>query len=185
VLRGPQGSLYGSGSLSGVYRIVSRKPDLEATVGFVLASIAATESGSPSQKLEGVVNLPLVAGKAALRLALYSDAEGGYVDDVNLRLSNVDRTTRRGGRGALTLAERRLVDHRLGARQDLRSTDSQYTTPSLGGQRRANQVRETHKNKFGQGAVTISGEGPWGQFQSSTGYVRTTGSPAASTPPPP
>jgi iron complex outermembrane receptor protein len=104
VLRGPQGSLYGSGSLSGVYRIVSRKPDLEATTGFVLASIAATESGSPSQKLEGVVNLPLVAGRAALRLAAYSDAEGGYVDDVNLRLSNVDRTTRRGVRAALTLA---------------------------------------------------------------------------------
>jgi iron complex outermembrane receptor protein len=172
VLRGPQGSLYGSGSLSGVYRIVSRKPDLEATTGFVLASIAATESGSPSQKLEGVVNLPLVAGKAALRLALYSDAEGGYVDDVNLRLSNVDRTTRRGGRGALTL---KLNDAwsitGSAAHQDLRSTDTQYTTPSLGGQRRANRVRETHKNQFGQGAVTISGEGPWGQFQSSTGYV--------------
>jgi iron complex outermembrane receptor protein len=54
VLRGPQGSLYGSGSLSGVYRIVSRKPDLEAMSGFALASIAATESGSPSQTLEGV-----------------------------------------------------------------------------------------------------------------------------------
>jgi outer membrane receptor protein involved in Fe transport len=172
ILRGPQGSLYGSGSLSGVYRIVSRKPDLEAMSGFALASVAATESGSPSQKLEGMVNLPLVKDRAAVRLALYSDAEGGYVDDVNLRLSNVDRTTRRGGRGALAL---RLNDswalNISATRQDLRSTDTQYTMPSLGGQRRANQVRETHSNTFGQGAVTLSGEGPWGQFQSSTGYV--------------
>jgi outer membrane receptor protein involved in Fe transport len=172
VLRGPQGSLYGSGSLSGVYRIVSRKPDLETMSGFALASIAATESGSPSQKLEGMVNLPLVQDRAALRVALYSDAEGGYVDDVNLRLSNVDRTTRRGGRAALAL---RLNDtwslNISTTRQNLRSTDTQYTTPSLGGQRRANQVRETHKNEFAQGAVTLSGEGDWGQFQSSTGYV--------------
>jgi iron complex outermembrane receptor protein len=172
VLRGPQGSLYGSGSLSGVYRIVSRKPDLEAMSGFALASIAATESGSPSQKLEGVANLPLIPGRAALRVAAYSDAEGGYVDDVNLRLSNVDRTTRKGVRSALAL---RLNDtwsiSVSGARQDLRSTDTQYTTPSLGGQKRANRVRETHENKFGQTAVTVTGEGPWGQFQSSTGYV--------------
>ena len=172
VLRGPQGSLYGSGSLSGVYRIVSRKPDLEATSGFALASLAATESGSPSQKLEGMVNLPLVTGKAALRLALYSDVDGGYVDDVNLRLSNVDRTTRRGGRAAVALKLNEAWSATLSAtRQDLRSTDTQYTTPALGGQRRANRVRETHANTFGQGAVTISGEGPWGQFQSSTGYV--------------
>lgn len=172
ILRGPQGSLYGSGSLSGVYRIVSRKPEFGTTSGFILASLADTESGSPSQKLEGMINLPLVKDRASLRLALYSDAEGGYVDDVNLRLSNVDRTTRRGGRGAVAV---RLNESWLlnvsATSQDLRSTDTQYTTPNLGGQRRANRIRETHENRFAQAAVTLSGEGSWGQLQSSTGYI--------------
>lgn len=173
ILRGPQGALYGGGSLSGVYRIVSAKPVLDEWSGSLLAGAAATESGSPSSRFEGVVNLPVAVGRAALRLAAYSDVDGGYVDDVNLRLSNVDRTTRTGGRAALTVA----VDPEWsillsGARQDLHATDSQYTTPSLGGQKRANQVRETHDNVLQQGAVTITGAGNWGRFVSSTGYVR-------------
>ena len=173
ILRGPQGALYGGGSLSGVYRIVTRKPVLNEWSAMALVGAAATESGSPSSRLEGVVNLPLVTDRAALRLTAYDDIEGGYVDDVNLRLSNVDRTTRTGGRAALSVV---LDDNwsviLSGARQDLHATDSQYTTPSLGGQRRANQVRETHDNVLQQAAVTITGKGDWGRFESSTGYVR-------------
>lgn len=173
VLRGPQGALYGGGSLSGVYRIVSTKPVLNDWSGSLLAGVAATESGSPSSRLEGVLNAPLVTDRAALRLAVYSDVDGGYVDDVNLRLSNVDRTTRTGGRVAVSAVVN--PDWSIvvsGARQDLHATDSQYTTPDLGGQKRANQVRETHDNVLQQGAVTITGSGTWGRFVSSTGYVR-------------
>ena len=38
VARGPQGALYGAGSLSGIYRIVSRRPDLEAALPLSLAA---------------------------------------------------------------------------------------------------------------------------------------------------
>uniref|UniRef100_B0SYA6 TonB-dependent receptor plug n=1 Tax=Caulobacter sp. (strain K31) TaxID=366602 RepID=B0SYA6_CAUSK len=173
ILRGPQGALYGGGSLSGIYRIVSRKPVLNEGSATALAGAAATESGSPSSRFEGVVNLPLITDRAALRLAAYNNLDGGYVDDVNLRLSNVDRTTRTGGRAALAVVLNDSWSLILsGARQDLHATDSQYTTPSLGGQRRANQVRETHDNVLQQGAVTVTGTGDWGRFESSTGYVR-------------
>jgi outer membrane receptor protein involved in Fe transport len=173
ILRGPQGALYGGGSLSGVYRIVSRKPVLDERSGSILVGGATTESGSPSSRVEGVVNLPLVTGRMALRLAAYSDVAGGYVDDVNLRLSNVDRTTRTGGRAALSTVFNDNWSLTIsGARQDLHATDSQYTTPDLGGHKRANQVRETHDNVLQQGAVTLTGTGSWGRFESSTGYVR-------------
>ena len=173
ILRGPQGALYGGGSLSGVYRIVSRKPVMNENSASMLVGAAATESGSPSGRVEGVLNLPLVTDRAALRLAAYDDVEGGYVDDVNLRLSNVDRTTRTGGRAALSVVLNENWSIGVsGARQDLHATDSQYTTPTLGGQRRANQVRETHDNVLQQAAVTITGTGDWGRFESSTGYVR-------------
>ncbi len=173
ILRGPQGALYGGGSLSGVYRIVSRKPVLNEMSASMTIGAAATESGSPSGRVEGVLNLPLVTGRAALRLTAYDDLDGGYVDDVNLRLSNVDRTTRTGGRAALAVVlDENWSLNISGARQDLHATDSQYTTPSLGGQRRANQVRETHDNVLQQAAVTVTGTGDWGRFESSTGYVR-------------
>ncbi len=51
--------------------------------------------------------------------------DGGYVDDVNLRLSNVDRTTRTGGRVAVSAVVN--PDWSIvvsGARQDLHATDS-------------------------------------------------------------
>jgi outer membrane receptor protein involved in Fe transport len=173
VLRGPQGALYGGGSLSGVYRIASRKPVLGETSASVLVGVAATESGSPSGRVEGVLNLPLIKDRMALRLAAYDDVDGGYVDDVNLRLSNVDRTTRVGGRAALSVVLNENWTLGIsGARQDLHATDSQYTTPSLGGQRRANQVRETHDNILQHAAVTVARTGDWGRFESSTGYVR-------------
>jgi iron complex outermembrane receptor protein len=172
VLRGPQGALYGGGSLSGVYRIVTNKPMFNVWSALTSATVAATESGSPSSKVEGVANLPLVTDRAALRLAAYADVDGGYVDDVNLRLSNVDRTTRRGGRAALALQLDDTWSLTVSAaEQNLSSTDTQYTTPGLGGLRRANQVRETHGNHFFQTAVTLSGSGAWGTFDSSTGYV--------------
>jgi len=170
VLRGPQGALYGGGSLSGIYRIVTRAPELGAYSASAGATFADTESGSNSYRFEGVVNVPTSA-QSALRATLYHDVDGGYLDDVNLRLSNVDKTTRRGGRVAWRV-ERGEWELRLGvAGQSVSSKDTQYVTLAPSGPRRANQVRETHRNRLGQTSLKISGSGDWGQFESVTGYV--------------
>jgi len=170
VMRGPQGSLYGGGSLSGIYRIVTRQPELGRYSGSVSATGAVTESGSNSYRGEGVINAP-IGEIAAVRAAAYYDVDGGYLDVVNLRLSNVDKTTRRGGRVAWRAA---LGEWRIGlgaALQSVASKDTQYVTLTPGGPRRANQVREIHRNRLAQTSVKISGSGDWGQFESVTGYV--------------
>lgn len=170
VLRGPQGALYGGGSLSGIYRIVTRAPELGAYTASAGATFADTESGSNSYRFEGVVNVPTSA-QSALRATIYHDVDGGYLDDLNLRLSNVDKTTRRGGRVAWRV-ERGQWEVRLGvAGQSVSSKDTQYVTLAPGGPRRANQVRETHRNRLGQTSLKISGSGDWGRFESVTGYV--------------
>ena len=172
VVRGPQGALYGGGSLSGVYRIVTHKPELDALSGQILGGAGWTESGSPSHEFEGVLNLPLVTDRMGLRIVGYQELQGGYLDDTNLRLSNVDRTTREGGR-VLMLA--RLNDSWTlmvgGAFQHLASADTQYVTMPVASRRRANRVREEHENNFGQGSVTLTGEGSWGRFESSTAFL--------------
>lgn len=170
VLRGPQGALYGGGSLSGIYRIVTRVPEFGTYAATAGATLSDTESGSRSYRFEGVVNVPTSA-QSALRATIYHDVDGGYLDDVNLRLSNVDKTTRRGGRVAWRV-ERGAWEARLGvAGQSVSSKDTQYVTLAPGGPRRANQVRETHRNRLGQTSLKISGAGDWGQFESVTGYV--------------
>jgi outer membrane receptor protein involved in Fe transport len=170
VLRGPQGALYGGGSLSGIYRIVTRSPELGDYSASIGTTIASTESGSNSYRAEGVINAP-VGQKSAVRAAAYYDIDGGYLDDVNLRLSNVDKTTRRGGRVAwrLDLGDWQV---KLGtALQSVSSKDTQYVTLAPGGPRRANQVRETHRNRLAQTSLKVTGSGDWGQLESVTGYV--------------
>ncbi|MGZ6039924.1 MAG: TonB-dependent receptor [Phenylobacterium sp.] len=171
-VRGPQGALYGSGALAGIYRIVTNKPDSERFTGGLQASGANTVGGAPSYETDGWVNLPLVDGRAALRLVGYYDDQGGYLDDLSLRRSNVDSTVRTGGRAALGLAlgdawtaDLSVVGQRLSSR------DTQYTTLTQPG-KRANQVREASENDFAQAAVTLHGELGWAQVTSSTSYVQ-------------
>ena len=170
ILRGPQGALYGGGSLSGIYRIVTRAPELGVFSASAGATTASTESGSPSYRLEGVVNVPTSKASAG-RLVIYSDRDGGYLDDVNLRLSNVDKTARRGARVAWRLDQGDWRVKLGAARQSVSSKDTQYVTLAAGGPRRANQVREAHRNRLGQASLKISGSGDWGYFESVTGYV--------------
>ncbi|MFC3070566.1 TonB-dependent receptor [Phenylobacterium soli] len=175
VIRGPQGALYGSGSISGVFRIVPRKPDMSGFAFGAAGQAAYTEGGSDSYEIEGYGNIPLVQDHAALRVVGYRDQQGGYIDNRALRLSNVDRTTREGGRIALRLQP--SDDWQLdlsGTAQRLRLADTQYTTPDAGPTGRATRVREGHKNDFAVGAATLRGELGWATFRSSVSYIEHT-----------
>ena len=155
VLRGPQGALYGAGSLSGIYRIVAAKPDLQHYSGEVLATGAVTENGAPSESTEGYLTGPIWRGVAGLRLSAYQDLEGGYLDDANLKLRDANQTQRNGGRLALLVEPGGdwTIDLTL-AGQHLRSADTQYTSPGLG-LTRVNRIAEPHVNDIVLGTITI------------------------------
>jgi outer membrane receptor protein involved in Fe transport len=79
VLRGPQGTLYGEGSVGGTIRFITKNPQLDR---FALnADVAAlfTEDGMPSQRIEGAVNVPLIANQFGLRIAGAFDHAGGWI----------------------------------------------------------------------------------------------------------
>ncbi len=171
VMRGPQGALYGGGSLSGIYRIVTRKPDLQSYGADVTLDYGWTEGSSSSRSADGMVNIPLAEGISALRIVGYGDLDGGYLNNGDLRQADVDRTTRDGGRISW---ETRLGDDwtatLAGAGQKLSTADAQYTV----GQKprnRANRVGEADSNDFSQGSLAIGGALDWGRIESSTGYV--------------
>ena len=171
VVRGPQGALYGSGAMSGLYRIVTRKPDPNAFAATGSITNGWTETAAGSRSADGMINLPLAEGLAAVRLVGYGDLEGGYLGNTDLKQSDVDRTTREGGR--LTLSSAIGDDWTVmagGTLQSLSSADAQYTigrTP----RNRANRVSESNRNNFGQGSLEIVGEDAWGRLSSATGYV--------------
>ncbi|MBA3810621.1 MAG: TonB-dependent receptor [Caulobacteraceae bacterium] len=96
ILRGPQGTLYGAGSMAGTIRFITAKPRVGSFFGSVEATGSGTEHGGFNDSLRGVVNLPLVPDKLALRATVYQGEDSGYIDNIGLRHkpdANLDRTT--------------------------------------------------------------------------------------------
>nr|WP_295107992.1 TonB-dependent receptor [uncultured Caulobacter sp.] len=98
VLRGPQGTLYGSGSMGGTLRVILNKPDTSRYAGAVEAQGTSTKGGSTGYSVKGMVNVPLIEDKLAARLVLYKTEGGGYVDDVMLNKKDINDQHSSGGR---------------------------------------------------------------------------------------
>ena len=77
VLRGPQGTLYGRNSTSGVVNVVSRKPDLDKAS----ADLETTVGNYNLLQLKGAVNLPF-SDKLGVRAALIKNDRDGYRENV-------------------------------------------------------------------------------------------------------
>ncbi|MGE5502301.1 MAG: TonB-dependent receptor domain-containing protein [Ignavibacteriales bacterium] len=73
VLRGPQGTLYGRNATAGVVNIISAKPKFTYE-----AKLSADVANYNSTRLEGMINVPLVDDKVALRLAGAWTKRDGY-----------------------------------------------------------------------------------------------------------
>jgi len=84
VLRGPQGTLYGSGSLGGTVRYIMNKPNPEEFDGSVFTWLSQTD-GSEGTNYGGdfMLNLPM-SDNAAFRLAAGTLQGAGIVDAVNV-----------------------------------------------------------------------------------------------------
>jgi outer membrane receptor protein involved in Fe transport len=79
VLRGPQGTLYGSSSMGGTIKYVTTQPDptrFSATVGTTLSD---TDGGGPNVETTGTLNLPLNDIMAARVSAFYRHNDG-FID---------------------------------------------------------------------------------------------------------
>ena len=81
VLAGPQGTLFGASSQSGNLRLITRKPDPTGFSAGFKARYSATSGGADSSGADAYANLPLGDALAA-RIVVYSDNQGGWVDNV-------------------------------------------------------------------------------------------------------
>src|SRR5215213_5499339 len=80
-LRGPQGTLFGSGSVGGTIRYITNQPKLDMVEGTVEAGINFLAGGDMGYEGKGAVNIP-IADKAALRVVAYETHFGGFIDAV-------------------------------------------------------------------------------------------------------
>ena len=82
VLRGPQGSLYGARSMGGTIRLITQQPDLEESSGAVHVAMSSVSDGGENYNFDGHINVPLVEGRAGLRVAAYYGSVSGIYDRV-------------------------------------------------------------------------------------------------------
>jgi iron complex outermembrane receptor protein len=80
VLRGPQGTLYGSGSMGGTIKLITNKPNLQLTQGNIDATLSGTQGGGTNPGINVMLNIPLIDNVLALRLVLTEKYTSGWID---------------------------------------------------------------------------------------------------------
>jgi outer membrane receptor protein involved in Fe transport len=101
VLRGPQGTLYGANAVGGVLRYVTVKPDPNAFSGRLEIGGESVFHGGLGAVVRGVVNVPLITDKLAVKLSAFSRDDAGYVDVPRLNQKDVNEAHISGGRAEL------------------------------------------------------------------------------------
>ena len=84
VLRGPQGTLYGASSVSGVVRMVSNKPDASGFDARLQVDGASVTDGGENFSLKGMINVPIGENGLAFRGVGYVVEDDGYIDNIYL-----------------------------------------------------------------------------------------------------
>ena len=82
ILEGPQGTLFGGGAEAGAVRYITKKPQLDAFSAYAEAQGGATSEGAPNYSANFTLNIPIIKDKFAVRLVIYDDHHGGYIDNV-------------------------------------------------------------------------------------------------------
>ncbi len=104
ILKGPQGTLYGEGALGGAVKLISNKPNASRFEATVEGTYSSTAGGQSNDDFNGMLNLPLLEGRLALRLVAGRHDDGGWID--NPRIGERDVNS---GRGDSTRAELRFT----------------------------------------------------------------------------
>jgi iron complex outermembrane receptor protein len=81
VLAGPQGTLFGASSQSGAMRLITKKPQHDTFQAGFNARYSVTDGGSNSAAVDAYINVPLT-DRLAARVVVYSDSQGGWIDNV-------------------------------------------------------------------------------------------------------
>lgn len=172
VLEGPQGTLYGAGSLGGIIRLVPNVPEPGATSASASVGGSATTHGAFGADAGAVMNLPLAGETATLRLVFDAESQGGYIDKPLLGRDDVNRTNIYGGRAFLRLdvGDGWTVDL-IGLGQRIDGEDSQYADRNGPPLTRLARVTEGFSADYLHGQVVVDGRFGAVRFRSSTGIV--------------
>jgi outer membrane receptor protein involved in Fe transport len=98
VLRGPQGTLYGAGSMAGAIRLITRKPNADVFEASAKGQLALINHGGTTRTIDAMVNIPVVTDVFAVRAVGFYKHNAGFIDNVVTGENNVNSEVSKGGR---------------------------------------------------------------------------------------
>ncbi|KQT35176.1 hypothetical protein ASG29_03430 [Sphingomonas sp. Leaf412] len=172
VMQGPQGTLYGSGSMAGIIRLNQRMPDrgvISATVG---GGLSAVTHGATGADADAVVNLPLT-DRLAVRAVGYARSEGGFIDKPATGRRDANRATIDGGRVTTRWwpGDDWTVDA-IAVAQAIRTRDSQYATIDAPPLTDDGPIAEPSRSGYAAGHLVVNGRLGEVGLVSATGVAR-------------
>jgi iron complex outermembrane recepter protein len=174
VLRGPQGTLYGGGAIGGTIRYISTPPDLAQTSGRVGATLSSTNGGGNNQDASGMLNLPLIEDKLAVRANVGYFDNDGYIDNVRLGLTDINWDRTISGRIAVLAKPLDALDVELTHYYQRGKYGADSTAYDALGGRRVDTYAPSGEGERRAGLTNLSltYDLGWSELTSSSSYVR-------------
>src|SRR6202167_3177607 len=82
ILRGPQGTLFGSGSMGGTVRLITNQPNLSQFQSSAQSVLSGTDGGGFNHNDNVMINLPLIDDTLAVRVVGSENYTSGWIDRI-------------------------------------------------------------------------------------------------------
>ena len=173
VLRGPQGALFGSGSLGGAVRYLLAKPDLKSFGAAAQVGFTSVSQGKSAASLYGMVNAPL-GGAAALRVVAFDRTSPGYIDNKGTKSPDANEVRQTGGRVLVTMKpSRELTATLVASTQKTQQDDFSYVFGDPKKLEHDNPTLGRGTSQFDFSSLTVDYDLGGAMLTSITGYWKT------------
>jgi len=181
VLRGPQGTLYGAGSMGGLLKYVTRSPDLDETELRFGAGVSDVESGGAlGANIRFGANMPLVEDQVGVRVSYMYNKIPGYIDNEIDGERNINDGSQESGRAELLWQGDNASFSLTAMSQDIDTDnnaivalDPEDLEPLYGDLVNSVFVDEPFSKELDFYSATFDWDLGWGDFVSATGYTET------------
>jgi len=169
VLRGPQGTLFGAGSLAGAVRYITNTPDTQSYEAAIDGEFGRSEGSSDRRRFNGMINVPLTEDRLALRLVGTYKHDDGYVDNLVTGKKNSNSQTNWGARAALRWEPTDLLSATLtGSSYHNKLDDSPLFDPGTGFRKSRTDVPFRIETELNTINLVVDYDLGWAALTSST-----------------
>jgi outer membrane receptor protein involved in Fe transport len=181
ILRGPQGTLFGTGAEGGAIRYITRQPSTSVFDALCRAEVSTTEHGDMSLEAGAAAGGPLIDGRLGARVTAWFRREGGYVDRVDpFTSATVDENANRQSMGLFRIALAfapsdtvHITPSYAYQTLDIHDSSSFYTNlsdPGAGALRSGKLLRQPATDKFALTSLKVEADLGAAILTSATSY---------------